>query len=143
MKTIQEIIDNYTTDWEVFGDDRFGIRFSEFLTVEQMEQIGFTYTGDPSKRKIKEWCRENIIEQLKDDVEFGFEKALNQRGISAGLMFDVVLSWNRVLEEGLENWPESDYAMYGLPLFKATAEKYGFDNPIGDDTGRENYYDCE
>ena len=33
--------------------------------------------------------------------------------------------------------------MYGLPLFKATAEKYGFDNPIGDDTGRENYYDCE
>lgn len=33
------------------------------------------------------------------------------------------------------------YAMYGLPLFKATAVKYGFDNPIGDDTGAEDYYE--
>ena len=45
-------------------------------------------------------------------------------------MFAVVLRWNRVLEEGLEDYPEDNYAMY-LPLFKATAEKYGWENPIG------------
>jgi len=33
--------------------------------------------------------------------------------------------------------------MYGLPLFKATAIKYGFPNPIGDDSGSERKYDCE
>ena len=33
-----------------------------------------------------------------------------------------------------------NYAMYGLPLFKATAVKYGWDNPIGDDTGEEDFY---
>lgn len=55
-------------------------------------------------------------------------------------MFDIVLKWNRILEEGLENWPDFDYAMYGLPLFKATAIKYGWDNPIGDDSGREQEY---
>ena len=33
-----------------------------------------------------------------------------------------------------------EYAMYGLPLFKATAVKYGWDNPIGEDTGTEEYY---
>lgn len=30
------------------------------------------------------------------------------------------------LEEGLEDWDEDNYAMYGKPLFKATAEKYGW-----------------
>lgn len=57
-------------------------------------------------------------------------------------MFAVVLRWNRVLEEGLEDYPEDNYAMY-LPLFKATAEKYGWENPIGDDSGSEDYYNEE
>jgi hypothetical protein len=30
--------------------------------------------------------------------------------------------------------------MYGLPIFKATAQKYGFNNPIGEDTGSEEKY---
>ena len=81
-----------------------------------------------------------MLKQLKEDVEFGFEKALNKRGISSSLMFEVVRFWNWVLEEGLEDWDEDNYAMYGLPLFKATAVKYGWDNPIGDDNGDENKY---
>ena len=39
---------------------------------------------------------------------------------------------------GLENFDE--YPMYGLPIFKATAIKYGFENPIGEDSGSEDYY---
>ena len=96
--------------------------------------------GDEPYPEPKEWTRGNILEQLKSDVEFGFEKALDQRGISASLMFYVVLRWNQVLEEGLENYPEENYAMYGLPLFKATAVKYGWENPIGDDNGDEEFY---
>lgn len=38
---------------------------------------------------------------------------------------------------------EDDYAFYGLPLFKATAVKYGWDNPIGEDSGRERKYDSQ
>ena len=49
--------------------------------------------------------------------------------------------WNWILEEGFENYDEDNgYAQYGLPLFKATAVKYGFDNPIGEDSGRESKY---
>ena len=58
-------------------------------------------------------------------------------------MFDVVHKWNKVLEEGLEDWDEDHYAMYGLPLFKATAVKYGWDNPIGDAEGNESEYGDE
>lgn len=35
---------------------------------------------------------------------------------------------------------ENDYRFYGLPLFKATAVKYGWNNPIGEDSGREKKY---
>ena len=56
-------------------------------------------------------------------------------------MFEVVKMWNWILEEELENF--DDYPMYGLPLFKATAVKYSFENPIGADSGSENHYNEE
>lgn len=144
MKTIEEILKNYEEEWATFLDDRFGARLCQFLTEEQIESIGFSINEEYKGQHVpKEWTRENILEQLKDDVEFGFEKALDRRGISSGLMFDVVRKWNKVLEEGLEDWDEDHYAMYGLPLFKATAVKYDWDNPIGDDEGNESEYGDE
>lgn len=143
MKTIQEIIDNYS-EYQVFLDDRFGYRLCQFLTEEQAKQIGFELDKEKNPeatwKEPKEWTRENILHQLEKDVNFGFEKALDKRGISANLMFEVVRMWNKVLEEGLEDWDEDHYPNYGLPLFKATAEKYGWSNPIGDDSGSEDYY---
>lgn len=140
MKTKDEILSNYK-DWEMQLDDRFGSRFIQFLTQEEMEQIGFVLNEQfKDTWQPNEWTRENILEQLKKDVDFGFEKALNRRGISASLMFEVVLRWNKILEEGLENWDEDVYAQYGLPLFKATAVKYGWENPIGNDRGDESRY---
>lgn len=138
MKTLEEIIGNYK-EFETSLEDRLGVRLCQFLTVEQMKEIGFELKEGAEHTPI-EWNRENVLKQLKKDVAFGFEKALNRRGISSGLMFDVVLGWNKILEEGLEDWDEDNYAMYGLPLFKATAIKYGFNNPIGDDTGSESRY---
>ena len=138
MKTIEKIIKNYE-NYETSIEDRFGRRLCQFLTREQMVKIGFELGGNVNHIP-KEWTRENIINQLKSDVEFGFEKALDKRGISSSLMFSVVMSWNKVLEEGLEDWDEDNYRYYGLPLFKATALKYGFDNPIGDDYGDECKY---
>ena len=144
MKTKEEVLSWWDVDDPInrILGDRFGVRFARFLTIEEMNSLNIE-AEKPEEHVPLEWTRENVLEQLKDDVEFGFKKALDQRGISASLMFDVVRKWNNVLEEGLENWDEDDYAMYGLPLFKATALKYGFDNPIGDDTGREDYYNCE
>lgn len=139
MKTIEEILENYSK-YQLPLDDRFGRRFSDFLTQEQGEKICFVPSDGYEWPAPKEWTRENILAQLEKDVAFGFEKAIDQRAISSGLMFEVVRRWNMVLEEGLENYDENNYAQYGLPLFKATAVKYGFDNPIGEDSGRESKY---
>lgn len=138
MKTLQQVKEQYKS---TTLDGRDLTRLSKFIPEDQLKDFGLTLKDEfVGKYKHKEWSRDNIIAQLKEDVDFGFNKALNQRGISSSLMFEVVRMWNWILEEGLENFDEDNYAQYGLPLFKATAIKYGFDNPIGEDTGSESKY---
>lgn len=132
-------LDYILNNWDKFEtpiEDRLGRRLCQFLTIEQAKSIGWEIQ-EPNWQP-KEFTKENIIEQLEKDVAFGFEKALNQRGISASLMYEVVRGWLFILEDPLEDFDE--YPMYGLPLFKAVAVKYGFDNPIGEDTGSEDKY---
>lgn len=126
MKTIKEILDNYK-EYEVFLDDRFGVRLCQFLTIEEMGTLGFVY-NDTEKAKAhepKEWTEENILAQLKKDVEFGWEKACDERGISANLMYEVVKSWCKVLENKFADF--DCYAPYGEPLFMAVAGEYGWE----------------
>lgn len=138
MKTIQQIQEQYKSQTL---DGRDLIRLAQFIPEDQLKDFGFTVKEEAIGKYVhKDFTKENILKQLEADVSFGFEKALNQRGISAGLMYEVVKMWNFILEEGLEDFDDNNYAQYGLPLFKATAVKYGFENPIGEDTGSEDKY---
>lgn len=141
MKTLEQIKELYKSEtldgrdlnrlmnfFPVKEWSSFGLKLKEGITLEEVER---THVVIP-------FTRENILDQLQKDVSFGFEKALNKRGISSSFMYDVITMWNWILEEGLEEFTE--YAQYGLPLLKATALKYGFDNPIGEDTGSEEKY---
>ena len=134
MKTLEyvkEHIDEIEQD--KFIDRRFTKRFLDFLSVEEWEKYGFKYTSDEEPPKPKEWTEENILAQLKEDVEFGIEKAENHRGISAGLMYAVCQAWCIVLENGLEN---TDYGWYGDKMFIAIDKLYGFgltDGHFGDE----------
>lgn len=137
MKTLQQIKERGSNTL----DGRDFSRLAQFIPEADLADFGFSMKEEfVGKHEAKPFTREAVLEQLRKDVAFGFEKALDQRGISSSLMFEVVRMWNWVLEDGLENYSEDDYAMYGLPLFKATAVKYDFPNPIGDDTGSEDKY---
>lgn len=129
MKTLEQIKDLYQS--KAF-DGRDLSRLTKFIPQEDLSHFGFEVEEGCTHEPI-DFTRENVLNELEEDLEFAFEKALNRRGISAGLMYEVVRMWNWILEEGLEDF--DDYPMYGLPLFKATAIKYGFDNPIGDNKG--------
>jgi hypothetical protein len=137
VKTLQQVKEQFKSD---AIDGRDASRLIDFFPAEDWPKFGFEIK-EGHAHTPKEWTRENILEQLEKDVDFGFEKALNKRGISSSLMAEVVKMWNRILEDGLEGFDE--YAQYGLPLFKATAEKYGFPNPIGKDAGSEHKYSSE
>lgn len=133
MKTLQQI-KGYKSQTL---DGRDVTRLAQFLPESYLDGIGLIikegYVHEPLPL-----TKDNVLKQLEQDVAFGFEKALNQRGLSSAMMHEVVRMWNWVLEEGLED--NDDYGMYGLPLFKATALKYGFPNPIGEDNGNEEKY---
>lgn len=142
MKTLEQLkgLTSNCIDGRDFG------RLSNFIPYNMLNEFGIEpkeeYDNEEKwNEHIVEFNRENILKQLEKDVAFGFEKALNKRSISSSLMFECVRLWNYILEEGLEDWSEENYAMYGLPLFKATAVKYGWDNPIGEDNGDESIYD--
>lgn len=141
MKSLQQIYEHYRCSTL---DGRDIIRLAMFVPEEDLPKLGLELRHEyKGKHKPIPFTRENVLEQLRCDVASGFNAALNNRGISASLMFEAVRMWNWILEEGLEDWPEDRYAQYGLPLFKATAVKYGFDNPIGDDEGTEYKYSSD
>lgn len=138
MKTLQQVKEMYKSN-TIDGRD-LG-RLAQFIPENELKDFGLQLNEEYiGKHPNIDFTKENVLKQLEEDVDFGFNKALGQRGISASCMFEVVKMWNWILEEGLENYGDGNYAQYGLPLFKATAVKYGFDNPIGEDKGNERKY---
>ncbi len=98
---------------------------------------------DPKTIQTEAFTKENVLKYLKIDLSFAFDKALGRLGISSSLMWDVIKMWMWVLDDDLADFPDSRYAQYGLPLYKAVAVKYGLNNPIGEDCGAEQKYASE
>lgn len=139
MKILEQIKKEYKSE-TIDGRDMH--RLMDFIPESELHEFGIELKDEyVGKHEHKELTRENVIDQLRKDVAFGFSKALDKRGISSYLMYQVVQMWNWILEDGLEDFDE--YAQYGLPLFKATALKYDFENPIGEDKGDEYKYSSE
>jgi hypothetical protein len=125
-------------------DSRDFARLADFFPASDWPALGMRLKEgvDPSTLATpRPWTEDEVKKQLAEDVAFGFEKALDKRGISASFMNDVVKMWMWVLEDDLQHMDE--YAQYGLPLLKAVALKYGLPNEIGDDEGDEFQYSAE
>ena len=133
---VKEYIEEFEKD-NMF-DSRFTKRFVDFLPVEEWERFGFRYTGDKKFTPIA-WTEANVLNQLKEDVEFGIEKSVGHRGISACLMFDVVKAWCKVLENGLDSIDYED-CWYGHKLFIAVDEMYHF-GLVNDNTFDEEFFE--
>lgn len=129
MKDLKDFISSYKSRCE---DSRDLERLLQFCSWKMIPMItGYDTLAGCSKeawmkRIYRPFNRENILKELEADVIFGSQKAADRRGLSAGLIFECVRMWNDILEEGLEDWPDDKYAPYGMPLFEATAKKYGF-----------------
>lgn len=124
MKTLEyvkEHIDEFEED--SFLDRRWTKRFIDFIPVSEWEKYGYKFTGE-KEPEIIEWTEENILKQLKEDVEFGYEKAVGERGISSELMAMVVNAWCKVLENGL-NLDGND-GWYHKEQFLVVAKHYGW-----------------
>lgn len=121
LNYVKEHIDEFEED--NFIDRRFTKRFIDFLPTSEWENFGFRYTGE-EELVPKEWTEENVLAQLKEDVEFGYEKAVNERGISSELMAMVVNAWCKILQNGL-NLDGND-GWYHMEQFTTVAKHYGW-----------------
>lgn len=125
MKTLEYVKEHHDEfEEDIFLDRRWTKRFLNFLPYTEWEEYGFKLTEGEEPPVPKEWTEENIIAQLKSDVEFGYEKAVDERGISSELMAMVVNSWCKVLENGLNLDGEDGY--YHIEQFKKVAKHYGW-----------------
>lgn len=126
MKSLEYVkthIDEFEED--DFLDMRWTKRFLDFIPVSEWEEYGFECNGNPDELVVKEWTEENILAQLKSDVEFGYKKAMDERGISSELMAMVVNGWCKVLENGLNL--DGDDGWYHVRQFTTVAEHYGWE----------------
>jgi len=120
-------------------DGRDYCRLAAFFPATDWPTFKVIKTDGTNTDPVIDFTEENVLKQLKEDLAFGFNKALDKRGLSADAMHTVVQMWLWVLDAE-DEFLTVDYAQYGLPLFKAVALKYGFPNPIGNDNGDEQKY---
>jgi hypothetical protein len=114
-------------------DRRDFSRLCDFFGPEDYGAFGFELADgvDPETITPIELTKEIVLQRLERDLDFAFQKALNQRGISANLMYEVVKMWLWVLDDlELQDW--DGYWDYGLPFFQVVAKKYGFHDPTLD-----------
>lgn len=145
MRTIEEIkslIREPENKCDIFSHTYYTTEaVIDFLTEQEIIELGmgvelkYEYKG---KHIPIEFTKENIMKKLEVHVCKGFKSALDKISLYAQMEYNIVCTLNWILDEGLDNFKE--YKYYGLPVFKATALKYGFNNPIGQDTGLEDKY---
>ena len=125
MKSLEYVKEHYDEfEEDNFLDKRWTKRFLDFLPIDEWDKYGFKLCDGKEAPVVKEWTEKNILEQLKSDVEFGYEKAIDERGISSELMAMVVNTWCKVLENGL-NLDGND-GLYHIRQFTKVAEHYGW-----------------
>lgn len=70
---------------------------------------------------LTEYTINNVLNEAIDDCEFGIEKAIDKRGISSALMFNVIEMWMWVLDIDYTN--DDSYSDYGLTFFNNCLKK--------------------
>ena len=128
MKTIDWVKEHYDElEKDNWFDRRWTKRFLDFLPWKEWKEYGFNTTENFNAEEYtpKDWTEQNILEQLEEDVRFGYQKAVDGRGISSELMADVVDTWCKILENGLNLNGDDGY--YHIRQFEVVAEHYGWE----------------
>jgi hypothetical protein len=112
--------DYYCLDVRDFG------RLVSYLTYDEAVEICgdiFKEDAEANWGEVKTWDEDTILDHMKDSLEFAFEKAIDERGISASLMYAVMKMWLWVLEDG-ETLGGISYGGYGLRGLYRIRDKY-------------------
>jgi len=123
MKTKEQIShfikENYTADDQIEWE-----KLSLYLPHGEL----WTLAGFMSKhynKVLKDITYENIVKDLKEDVERGLKAGQKRSSITSTVIYKSVQIWLWVLEDDLYDF--NKYSPFGLPLYEAVALKYRFE----------------
>jgi hypothetical protein len=129
------------------GWDTFSFEVGEYLPFCSFDFITehrkFKEGVDLEKAK-KEYpsllTRERMIAIMKDYMPFAFEKANNERGISANRSIGHYIAWTWLagdteFSKKVEDTFDDDYHSYGKPILRMICKQYGWDYCQWEDEG--------
>ena len=113
-----------------------------FLDYEDAEEyLKPELTEDQWKQHIIPYTEEHVTQTLTDYMnEYGFDKALNHRGLSASRTIDKIRAWCFALGKdelvAYMDDTENHYAQYGAPMLSVVAKHFGIPEPQSEDWNR-------
>lgn len=111
-------------------DQRDFSRLIDFFPVSDWHLFGFRLKEGEEAPEVKAWDEQDILACLHHDLQFAFEKAYGQRGISSSLMYEVIKMWMWVLDHPLQHDDNyAEYANYGLTYFIKVAHAFKWEVP--------------
>ena len=124
MKKLDFVLDHFKSQCL---DGRDAYRLAEYTPKDKLHILELSLREGVSHTP-KEWSTGNIMEDLNKDLQFGYQKALNGRGISTALMISVVEMWDWILDDDENILGNSELdTMDPLTEFRAIARKYYID----------------
>ena len=127
MRTQEEIVARIESSNSFFGFDKEVYIYA--LDYEHAKPyLKAEVTEDEWESSLEE---EGPIEKrFASYMEFAIGKALDHRGISANRSVEKLNAYSWLLGE--DDWIEEPYAMYGVPILKALAERHSLPWPEDD-----------
>lgn len=129
LKTQEEIINKIKNGGDIFGFTA-GVLVG-FLEAENAKEL-YELDMDFADWKPESQDRKKIIKRMREYMSFAWEKAIDERGLSANRSVIKFRAWLWMLNDSelLEFLDDSDnYPQYGKPMLAKVSEKYGFDVP--------------
>lgn len=137
MRTEQEIIE-YCKE---VADEIFGFKLDVLLPYLSAENVKpfLRDDADLSLWTTKPLVRDSILSEMREYMEFAWDKVDNHRGLSAGRSVDKMQAWLWLLGDNetlafAED--ENNYPNYGAPILKCICEVYSFSIPNSEDVLR-------
>lgn len=133
MRTNDEIVKKTIENRKVLFDFSSEV-FVPFLPFEQAKPF-LKKDSLEDQWEPKDFTREQVINDMRDYMEFAWGKVENHRGLSADRSVNKMTAWVWLLgdDDFLKELEKAGYINYGAPKLEVVCKKYDFPIPQSDE----------